>query len=83
MKKQSIQSLVIGFALGAAAILALGQSSTPSSQVGRYQIAGAGGDGNQTFVIIDTTTGAAKLLGGARGDVTLGVPFEQLKTSRH
>ena len=82
MKNRDTKSLLIGFALGVTAILALGQNSSSSSQVGRYQVAGAGGDGTQVFVIIDTTTGSAKVLSGMGVPMQTGVNFEQLKARR-
>ena len=83
MNKQNVKSLVIGFSLGVTTILALGQNSAQSRQVGRYQVAGAGGGSAQTFVIIDTTTGVAKLLGGPSINLTLGVGFDELKSQQH
>jgi hypothetical protein len=82
MKDLNRKSLLVGLALGAGAIFALGQNAGSSNQVGRYQIAGAGGDGNKIFLIIDTTTGAAKLLSGGGVSLEVGVPFDQVKPRR-
>jgi len=57
MKNINARSLLIGLALGAGAILMLGQKSA-TSPIGRYQmVTDATG-----FAVIDTTTGQAKLV---------------------
>jgi hypothetical protein len=58
MKYVDTRSLLIGLALGAAAILLTAQMSAPAVQVGRYQISAVGADYHA--YVIDTATGATK-----------------------
>lgn len=75
MKSIDARSVIIGLALGAGAILALGQKS--NEQVGRYQVTGVGCGGIGYGLVIDTTTGVTKVVGDASGHNNgLNKPFE-------
>jgi len=50
-----LKSAACGLIIGVAAMFALGADSSPSNQVGRYQIA----TGQNSSVIVDTITGKA------------------------
>ncbi len=79
MKKLNIKSFLLGILISALIFVILWISL--NSGTGRYQIAGAGGERIQCFLITDTKTGETKVVMDWNGN-QFGIPFKEMENRR-